>query len=164
MHRMTATFATLVVLFSAPAFAEGSLRAFASAPATHFPSISATGQLMGEPLSTGIREVPNQHERNIPNVEATLSWPGMTATFVVAICCEKTLLRQVVVTDLDQLKRFSINVPRSRSAAIDRFGPPSRADASKVAFEVPTEVGANEVVLRYEDRVLTAVVWNYFID
>ena len=68
------------------------------------------------------------------------------------------------MTDFEQLKRFSIDLQRLRAAAIDRFGPPSRADGSEVAFEVPNEVGSDEVVLRYENGVLAAVVWNYFID
>ena len=119
---------------------------------------------LGDPLSADITTIPNPHDRVIPNVRAVYTYPGFKATFVIAVCCDRTLLQDVAITDLRDLRKLGIAVPASRQAAVATFGKPARVVDGELTFVLDTELGSDSVSLRYRDGKLSGISWRYFID
>jgi hypothetical protein len=161
MRLATLLLATMLIQSSG---ANDRLRELVETAARELPSIAAATKLLGEPLSTRISEVENRHERRIPNVKAELNFPGLTVTYLIVICCEKTVLSEVAVTDVAALQKISAVVPRTRAEAVRAYGKPSRSEGDSMVFQVANDVGSDEVTLAYEDDRLSSVRWRYWLD
>jgi hypothetical protein len=162
---MIGTSLLLLQLLSAAPPAESDVHAFLNAPITALGESvgSVTGKL-GEPESVSFELTQNVHDPKMKDVHISLSYPGLRVTVLVVICCDKSLVESVRVSEPRWANHLGIVWPATADDARHQLGPPSSEKPASMLYKLENEVGTDTIRFELSGRAVSMIEWRYSVD
>jgi len=164
MRTLLATLVALTLGVS-PTLAETPTARFLRLPLSALgKSIQSLTSKLGDPQTAKFQLLPNRHEPTMRDVRANLVFDGVSATVLIALCCEKSLLESVRLDQSVGAAVLGERLPVTSAEVQDRFGVPTMRSKSALIYEIPNDVGTDTVTFGLRRGLVTSVEWKYFID
>ncbi len=126
--------------------------------------VSSISELLGGQTQHTTSLVQNRHDRSTAVDRHTVQSGAVSVVFYEIADQERCVLEQVDITGAQKIVQLSITIGATRQAVIAKIGQPSTEYPNVDYYLVENEIGADDVIVRYENGKVKSITWFYFID
>jgi hypothetical protein len=127
-------------------------------------SVRAITLKLGEPENITFELVPNIHDPKMRDVRVTLQYDGLRIVALVALCCDKSLLESVRVSDPKWAPKLGVEWPSNEAAVRQLLGVADATSGTALRYAVESDVGTDTLTFTVSRGGVSAIEWQYNID